>query len=690
MKSLLSRSLYLFLILTFLAVFAHAADRSKDLPPHYRHWLNEEVNYIIDSNERKQFLSLTTDVQRDSFIAAFWKVRNPDPNSETNTYKDEHYRRLAYANEHFGSVVVQDGWRSDRGRIYIVLGPPKQIEPYPAARNVRPMEIWFYQSPSRALPPYFNLIFFKKSIGEPYTLYSPNSDGPAHLVSTLEALNDQKRSLDTLRKSLGDEVATTAVDLIPGEQVNLDQYEPSMSSDLLLSMIEGLPDNPLTQEELNLNRMREHVTISLLIGGQDATISYCVYRDAQGRQTLNYLMRTILPDPGIVGKRAEGGYYYDLTLRTTVTTADNKPVYEQEDAITGDLTPEQSEIAKKKDFAAEARVPLAQGKYTIIATLTNNVDHVATKQHASVIVPAISGESVAFSSPLAYTAPVAVKDPRGVLPFSISGLRFTPRGAQNAYLPEGARLPLVFQLWLDPRTAASPSAEKIHLHYAFGSIAASHDAVKQEDEEIDAANRDQAGNLLTGHTLDTSALSPGSYQVVVSANRVGEQKTTYVTLSLHVEPAADFIDTWTAYGTADPGGETVDDLKRGLSAEAQGADVEAQAAFERALMEGQGDMRPLDDLAVLLARKGLTDQLAQLSQQPILAKTAANPSTLLSIAWALNKNGNSKAVVRLLEAQILLQPPSVDLYNALADACQASGNTKRANELRTMVADLKR
>jgi predicted Zn-dependent protease len=107
-------------------------------------------------------------------------------------------------------------------------------------------------------------------------------------------------------------------------------------------------------------------------------------------------------------------------------------------------------------------------------------------------------------------------------------------------------------------------------------------------------------------------------------------------------------------------------------------------------MEGQGDMRPLDDLAVLLARKGLTDQLAQLSQQPILAKTAANPSTLLSIAWALNKNGNSKAVVRLLEAQILLQPPSVDLYNALADACQASGNTKRANELRTMVADLKR
>jgi predicted Zn-dependent protease len=79
-----------------------------------------------------------------------------------------------------------------------------------------------------------------------------------------------------------------------------------------------------------------------------------------------------------------------------------------------------------------------------------------------------------------------------------------------------------------------------------------------------------------------------------------------------------------------------------------------------------------------------------LSQQPVLAKTAASPSTVLAIAGALNKSGNPKAAVRMLEAQIVLQPPNVDLYNALADACQSSGNTTRASEARTLAANLKR
>ena len=85
----------------------------------------------------------------------------------------------------------------------------------------------------------------------------------------------------------------------------------------------------------------------------------------------------------------------------------------------------------------------------------------------------------------------------------------------------------------------------------------------------------------------------------------------------------------------------------------------------------------------------MTDQLAALSKQPALAKTAATPATLLAIAGTLNKNGDPKSAARMLEAQILVQPPNVDLYNALADACQASGNTTRANEVRAIVTNLK-
>ena len=689
MNSTFFRAIARALILICLVPCLHAADRSKDLPPRYRHWLNEEVNYIIDSSEKKQFLALTTDPQRDIFIGAFWKVRNPDPYTETNSYKDEHYRRLAYANEHFGSVAEQDGWRTDQGRIYIVLGAPKQIVTYPAARNVRPMQIWFYQSPTRALPPYFNLVFYKRSIGEPYSLYSPNRDGPVRLVASLEALNDQKRSLDILRKSLGDEVATTALTLIPGEPVNFDDYEPNMSSDLLLGEIEGLPDNPLTQEQLNLNRAREHVTMSLVLGEQEAIISYNVFRDGHGREMLNYMLRSALPDPGIVGKHADGNPCYDLTLRTTILAADNKQVYEQEDQLTGNLTEAQAEIARKKRFAAEARIPLSPGNYTIIATLTNNLTHTASRQHGSVTLPEVKSQSIALSALLAYW-PAAVKDPQGKLPFSIAGLRFAPRGAQNVYIRQGERLPLVFQLWLDPATASASAPEKIHLHYVFGSIAASHGEASQENEDVDAQNLDPAGNLLTGRILDTSSLMPGSYKVVVSANREREQKTVYATINLHVASVADYVDTWTAYGPPDPAGDAMDDLKRGLSATAQGSDADALTAYMRALAEAPADMRPLDNLAALLARKGMTDQLAALSQQPVLVKTAASPSTLLAIAAALDKSGNPKAAASMLEAQISLQPPNVELYNALADAYQASGNTNRASEVRALTANLKK
>ncbi|MEI9970439.1 MAG: GWxTD domain-containing protein [Terracidiphilus sp.] len=669
---------------------AGAANRTKDLPPVYRHWVEAEVPYIISTEERRSFLALSTDAERDSFIESFWRVRNPDPGSAANTYKEEHYRRLAYANENFGDPHGENGWRTDRGRMYIILGPPKQRAQYHDVGNILPIEIWFYQSDTPALPPYFYLLFYRPSPIEDFRLYSPRFDTPVRLCSTGESRNDPEMALKIIRDSLGEEVARTAITLLPNESVDTKKFEPSMESDALLGAINNLPDNPITVERLEANRARERVTTSVFLGGSDTTLSYEFFRDDRGRMTLSYLLSKQFADAHIVGTHSDGKNYYDLTLRTDVVTSAGKPAYTQEDQLTGNLTEPWAEVARKKRFGAEARLPLTPGSYDIIATLTNNVDKTATRQRASVTVPTPKGESVALSSILAYTAPAAVPDPHNQLPFSGSKYRFTPRGAQNVYIREGEKLPIVFQLWLDPAEPAKPASEKIRLHYVFGSIAASLTKASQEDEEVDAGNRDQAGNLLTGHTLDTSALQPGIYQVVVSAKREGEQKAAYATLNLHIAPAADYVDMWTAYGPADPGAEAVDDLKRGLSAEAEGADADAQAAYVRALAEGPGDSRPLDNLAALLARNGKIDQLAALSQEPLLAKTAAKPSTLVAIAGALNKSGNPKAAVRMLDAQLALQPPSTDLYMVLADACEASGDTNRAQEARALAAALKK
>ena len=189
-----------------------------------------EVVYIISSAEKKQFLSLNTDQQRDSFIQAFWRIRNPDPdpNSESNSYKEEHYRRLDYANQHFGNAKYEDGWRSEMGRIYIILGPPKQRAPYHEKRNLRDMEIWFYQAETPVLPPYFYILFFKRDPSDSYRIYSPTQDGPTALITGVRAINDDQNALLYIRRSAGDEVAKTAITLIPGEIADFDHYSPSM------------------------------------------------------------------------------------------------------------------------------------------------------------------------------------------------------------------------------------------------------------------------------------------------------------------------------------------------------------------------------------------------------------------------------------------------------------------------------
>jgi GWxTD domain-containing protein len=105
-------------------------DLFNELDSQYKKWLNEDVVYIISPEERSAFLHLSTNEERESFIENFWARRNPDPDSPENTFKEEHYRRIAYANEHYASGIP--GWKTDRGRIYIMWGPPDETDSHPS------------------------------------------------------------------------------------------------------------------------------------------------------------------------------------------------------------------------------------------------------------------------------------------------------------------------------------------------------------------------------------------------------------------------------------------------------------------------------------------------------------------------------------------------------------------------------
>ncbi|PYX93058.1 MAG: GWxTD domain-containing protein, partial [Acidobacteria bacterium] len=111
----------------------------QELGKTYKKWLDEDVRWIITDEEQKAFKLLSNDEERDQFIEAFWQRRDPTPDTEENEFKEEHYRRMAYANEHFAAGIP--GWKSDRGRIYIMYGPADEIESHPSGGSYeRPME----------------------------------------------------------------------------------------------------------------------------------------------------------------------------------------------------------------------------------------------------------------------------------------------------------------------------------------------------------------------------------------------------------------------------------------------------------------------------------------------------------------------------------------------------------------------
>ena len=117
----------------------NAKSLRQELGKTYKKWLDQDVIWIITDEERSAFKQLSNDEERDNFIEAFWQRRDPTPDTAENEFKEEHYRRIAYANEHFPAGIP--GWKTDRGRIYIVFGPADEIESHPSGGSYeRPME----------------------------------------------------------------------------------------------------------------------------------------------------------------------------------------------------------------------------------------------------------------------------------------------------------------------------------------------------------------------------------------------------------------------------------------------------------------------------------------------------------------------------------------------------------------------
>ena len=356
----------------------------KDLPARYRTWLEEEVVYIMAPVEREVFLQLRNDRERDVFIEAFWKQRDPIPGNTENEFKIEHARRLNHAKRHFGRGSPKPGWKTDRGRVYIIIGEPNDIQRFDNSSQIYPAEIWFYQGKTHlGLPPGFNLVFSKMRGESEYRLYSPLGDGPQALMTTFfDDVIDYRAAYERLR-DIDTVLAEVSLSYIQGEG-RLTDGRPSMASDLLVQRIEETAIRQV--KDLYARKFLEYkdiveVEYSANYIWSDSLVK--VIRDASGIYFVHY---AIEPERLSVNQYNDN-YFTTLRLNGIVADEDNNNIYQFEKDISLQLNEEQIQAISTRPVSLRDMFPLIPGTYRVTILVKNEASNEFTSLERTLLIP---------------------------------------------------------------------------------------------------------------------------------------------------------------------------------------------------------------------------------------------------------------------------------------------------------------
>jgi GWxTD domain-containing protein len=658
---------------------AFAKDKESKLPPQYREWLDRDAAYIITRGEKAQFLSLTSDAERDKFIAWFWAVRNPNPDSPVNIYREEHYKRLAYADDHFGIGKRMPGWATERGRMYIVLGPPKQMANYQGYDRVRPMQIWFYESPSPGLPPYFYILFYKKdSVGD-YVTYSPYFNGPQDLVT--ERGVTITNAVQMIHRDLGQEVVRTSLSLLPDEPVDTQNPRPSMQSDVLMSQLHDLANSTYNVAALQHRAAMMNVTSRLLVGGGTLGVLTAPLRDSDGNVKLHYLLRLKRPEDFAVGKSADGNYYISLEASVQVLTSDDKPIFTQERRLKKAMTQEQVNQVKNKVFGYEDWLPLPAGQYHLKFSLGNPINSIAYQAEANVVVPDVPASGLLLTPLIPFTSAEALQPQlSGLVPFSVSGLRFSPLLPREMNYSPATDLQFFYQVWASHDHISKKAAMALEARYAFGRPGAVGEA-KVITEQVAGNQMDSTGTLLTGKKIPLGDWAQGNYLLTLSVDTPdGEQKASAtlsfrLLLSTPVDPDWDVFDGDSISRDVRTG---ISDYERGMCYLAFDRKQEAARSFRESLYKNSNEDARSALVNVEFGQNNFSEVARIARDFPITADT--QDETILRLADALDKTGDTKEAINFLQSALKLKAPSSPVYLTLASYYRTIGDEKNSDD----------
>jgi len=363
---------------------AQQKNKKLNLPDRYAKWLEEEVVYIIAPLEEEIFLQLQTDRERDLFIQAFWAQRDPSKGDRENEFRKEHNRRINYANQYFGRATPKAGWRTNRGRMYIILGEPNDRVRFEGKNQVYNTEVWFYQGLSNVgLPPGFNLVFFQQGGAGEYWLYSPLKDGPMALLTS--DFDDQMDYLSAYRRlrEYEPELADFSLSLIPGEGPDI-SGRPSLTSDILLQRIETTPlktvKDKYAQKFLDY---KDVVEVEYTANYIDSDSLVKVIKDSSGIYFVHY---AIEPERLSVNQFEEK-YYTTLKLNGAVSDLDGKTIHQFEKDISLEFDQDQIQQVSQRPISIRDMFPLIPGTYKMSILVKNEASKEFTSVERDILIP---------------------------------------------------------------------------------------------------------------------------------------------------------------------------------------------------------------------------------------------------------------------------------------------------------------
>jgi len=403
------------MIVILLVPLSAAEKKRTKLPEKFKKWMEEEVVYIITPKEKDVFLQLETDREREIFVEAFWKQRDPTSGTPRNEFKEEHYRRLGYANQFFGRGTPIPGWRTDQGRVYIVLGPPNTIEYYENVMNVYPTQIWFYLGdPNLGLPTAFNIIFFKKAGTGEYILYSPSHHGPQSLIA--DYLGDAKDVLDAYQRLAKYEpnLAKHTLSLIPGERSVPGLV--SLASDSLFSAVFSSPQKKVEDKyAAAILKYKDIVEVEYTANYIGSNSMVSVMKDDSGLFLVHYAVEPQKLSVDLY----EGRYDAHFELNGRITDLSGKTIFQYSKEFPLSMTQEQLKEIEAKSFALQDMFPLVPGHYKFNVLLKNKVSKEFTSLEKDITIPQeISGPLISALI-LSYQVKKSKDSGEEIIPFKV-------------------------------------------------------------------------------------------------------------------------------------------------------------------------------------------------------------------------------------------------------------------------------